>query len=311
MILIVDDDPSVTASLALLLKQAGYASHAVGAARRRAGVARAHRCELVLQDMNFSRRTTGEEGLDAARAGPRGASGAAGGADHGLGIDRAGRARHEGRRRGLHHQAVDATSRSCRPCAPRSACRRVGRRRPGRRPRARNSTPASTSATSSARTRGCCECCRWSAASAPTDASVLIIGRERHRQGAGRRRHSPQQPAPRRPFVKVNLGGISSTLFESEMFGHVRGAFTDARQDREGRFEMADGGTIFLDEIGDLDHGVAGEAAARAAGPDLRGARARASGGPRTSAWSRRPTATWPTWSGAASSARTCCIAST
>jgi transcriptional regulator with PAS, ATPase and Fis domain len=53
--------------------------------------------------------------------------------------------------------------------------------------------------------------------------------------------------------VKVNLGGISSTLFESEMFGHVKGAFTDARQDRRGRFEVASGGTIFLDEIGDLD----------------------------------------------------------
>ncbi len=51
----------------------------------------------------------------------------------------------------------------------------------------------------------------------------------------------------------MNLGGISSTLFESEMFGHVRGAFTDARHDRKGRFEMANGGTIFLDEIGELD----------------------------------------------------------
>jgi two-component system NtrC family response regulator len=54
-------------------------------------------------------------------------------------------------------------------------------------------------------------------------------------------------------FVKVNLGGISTTLFESEMFGHVRGAFTDAKTDRMGRFEMANKGTIFLDEIGDLD----------------------------------------------------------
>jgi transcriptional regulator with PAS, ATPase and Fis domain len=56
-----------------------------------------------------------------------------------------------------------------------------------------------------------------------------------------------------KPFVKVNLGGISTTLFESEMFGHVRGAFTDARADRTGRFEMANKGSIFLDEIGDLD----------------------------------------------------------
>ena len=63
-------------------------------------------------------------------------------------------------------------------------------------------------------------------------------------------RNSPRR---RGPFVKVNLGGISVSLFESEMFGHVRGAFTDARHDRKGRFEAASGGTIFLDEIGDLD----------------------------------------------------------
>jgi DNA-binding NtrC family response regulator len=55
-----------------------------------------------------------------------------------------------------------------------------------------------------------------------------------------------------KPFVKVNLGGISESLFESEMFGHKKGSFTDAVADRVGRFEMAQGGTIFLDEIGDL-----------------------------------------------------------
>jgi DNA-binding NtrC family response regulator len=53
--------------------------------------------------------------------------------------------------------------------------------------------------------------------------------------------------------VKVNIAGISSTLFDSEMFGHLKGAFTDARADRKGRFEGAAGGTILLDEIGDLD----------------------------------------------------------
>ncbi len=86
-----------------------------------------------------------------------------------------------------------------------------------------------------------------------TDATVLITGES----GTGKEliaeaihRNSPRKA---KPFVKVNLGGISQSLFESEMFGHVRGAFTDARQDRKGRFEIADGGTIFLDEIGDLD----------------------------------------------------------
>lgn len=90
---------------------------------------------------------------------------------------------------------------------------------------------------------------------AETDAAVLITGES----GTGKEliaeaihRNSRRK---NRPFIKVNLGGISTSLFESEMFGHVRGAFTDARTDRTGRFEMADKGTIFLDEIGDLDAG--------------------------------------------------------
>ena len=86
-----------------------------------------------------------------------------------------------------------------------------------------------------------------------TNASVLITGES----GTGKEliaeavhRNSPRA---KKPFVKVNLGGISQTLFESEMFGHKKGAFTDASSDRTGRFELADKGTIFLDEIGDLD----------------------------------------------------------
>jgi len=90
---------------------------------------------------------------------------------------------------------------------------------------------------------------------AATDASVLIMGES----GTGKEliAEAIHQNSLRKnkPFVKVNLGGISTSLFESEMFGHVRGAFTDARIDRVGRFEMANKGTIFLDEIGDLDAG--------------------------------------------------------
>ncbi|MGH1437080.1 MAG: sigma-54-dependent transcriptional regulator [Lewinella sp.] len=87
---------------------------------------------------------------------------------------------------------------------------------------------------------------------APTNASVLITGES----GTGKELiaeaiHAGSKRADE-AFVKVNLGGIPASLFESEMFGHVKGAFTDARTDREGRFAFANGGTIFLDEIGDL-----------------------------------------------------------
>ena len=87
---------------------------------------------------------------------------------------------------------------------------------------------------------------------AGTDASVLITGES----GTGKEiiAEAIHQKSKRskNPFVKVNLGGISNSLFESEMFGHKKGAFTDASVDREGRFAKAEGGTIFLDEIGDL-----------------------------------------------------------
>jgi DNA-binding NtrC family response regulator len=88
---------------------------------------------------------------------------------------------------------------------------------------------------------------------AATNAAVLITGES----GTGKELIAEaihlNSTRTSKPFVKVNLGGISSSLFESEMFGHVRGAFTDARIDRMGRFEMANKGTIFLDEIGDLE----------------------------------------------------------
>ena len=87
---------------------------------------------------------------------------------------------------------------------------------------------------------------------APTNAPVLITGES----GTGKELIAEaihrQSQRSNGPFVKVNLGGISTSLFESEMFGHKKGSFTDAKADRIGRFEMASGGTIFLDEIGEL-----------------------------------------------------------
>lgn len=83
----------------------------------------------------------------------------------------------------------------------------------------------------------------------PSDANVLITGEH----GTGKELvaqwlHAVSLRASR-PFVAVNLGGLSEGVFESELFGHVKGAFTDARMDRIGRFELADTGTLFLDEI--------------------------------------------------------------
>lgn len=88
---------------------------------------------------------------------------------------------------------------------------------------------------------------------APTDAPVLITGEN----GTGKEMIAQalheNSRRKNKPFIKVNLGGISRNLFESEMFGHIKGSFTGAVSNRIGRFELADGGTIFLDEIGELD----------------------------------------------------------
>jgi DNA-binding NtrC family response regulator len=87
---------------------------------------------------------------------------------------------------------------------------------------------------------------------APSDANVLITGEN----GTGKSLIAQLLHARSRrsdkPFVSVNIGGLSEGVFESELFGHVRGAFTDAKADRVGRFELADGGTLFLDEIGNV-----------------------------------------------------------
>jgi two-component system, NtrC family, response regulator HydG len=87
---------------------------------------------------------------------------------------------------------------------------------------------------------------------APTDANILILGEN----GTGKdliakaiHQHSLRAD---KPFVKVDVGALTESLFESELFGHKKGSFTDAREDRVGRFEMADTGTLFLDEIGNI-----------------------------------------------------------
>jgi DNA-binding NtrC family response regulator len=89
-----------------------------------------------------------------------------------------------------------------------------------------------------------------------TDADVLILGENGTGKELVARAIHRKSLRKNKVFISVDLGAITETLFESELFGHVKGAFTDARQDKPGRFELASGGTIFLDEIGNLSMGL-------------------------------------------------------
>jgi DNA-binding NtrC family response regulator len=252
MILIVDDDRAVLHSLELLLKQAGFAS--IGAADPRTAMQHLDRSdlELVLQDMNFSRKTTGEEGLellDAIKARrpelPVILITAWGSIELAVQGMRGGAA--DFITKPWHNEQVVQ--------AVRTALNLVASG-------ARDAHPSPSRdelderydfAGVLGRDPAFLQVLDLAGRVAATDASVLITGDS----GTGKEvvagaihRNSPRR---RRSFVKVNLGGIAATLFESEMFGHVRGAFTDAMRDRTGRFAAADGGTILLDEIGELD----------------------------------------------------------
>ncbi|MGH9238531.1 MAG: sigma-54-dependent transcriptional regulator [Vicinamibacterales bacterium] len=252
MILVIDDDQSVTASLSLLLKQGGHASRAASSPEQALDLLRIEPCQLVIQDMNFSRRTSGDEGLDLLRriksAYPHvpviliTAWGSIP-----LAVE------------GMKAGASDFVTK---PWTNQQMLRTVETILgiSATKPRADEPLPTREDLDSKydfgdllGSDPRLLRILQLLGRVAATDASVLITGES----GTGKELvadavHRNSRRAGR-PFVKVNLGGIATTLFESEMFGHVRGAFTDARTDRKGRFEIAHGGTIFLDEIGDLD----------------------------------------------------------
>ena len=252
MILIVDDDPSVTASLALLLKQHGYATRSAASPAEALAALAESSFWLVLQDMNFSLATDGDEGLallESIRSLrpelPVILITAWGSIPLAVAGMRAGAADFITKPWSNAH-VVQSVSTALALAAGKAD------------PRA----PSTTRAELDLRHRfpgivgedpKLLRVLELVARVAPTDASVLITGES----GTGKEliAEAVHANSPRRsgPLVKVNLGGISSTLFESEMFGHVRGAFTDAQKERRGRFETADGGTIVLDEIGELD----------------------------------------------------------
>ena len=252
MILIVDDDRAIRVALTLLLERNNYEVMRAENPAEAMEVVRNHpELELVLMDMNYTLATDGEEGLtllkqvkvfrpdipvilmtawgtiDLAVQGMRN------GAfdfitkpwDNGVLMDRietaltllGARSKEQGARAVSEHQASSCSSTI------------IG------------SSPSLLSVLATAQRV------------AQTNAPVLITGES----GTGKELiaqfiHEQSRRAGK-PFVKVNLGGISTSLFESEMFGHKKGSFTDAKNDRTGRFELAEGGTIFLDEIGELE----------------------------------------------------------
>ena len=254
MFLIVDDDLAVRTSLKLLLKQAGYPAQAVATAAEALAVVRETPPRLVLMDMNFSLATTGADGLallrDVKQLAPQvpviliTGWGSIGLAVEGM---KAGAA--EFVTKPWHNDALlqtIGTVLGLHEIQPESAADgpAASRRQLDKQYRFADIIGQDTQLLHVLRQVG---------QVAPTDASVLIEGES----GTGKEliaeaiHHNSHRA--RQPFVKVNLGGISSSLFESEMFGHRRGAFTDAKTDRVGRFELANGGTIFLDEIGELE----------------------------------------------------------
>jgi len=242
MILIIDDDSSIRKSLALLLKRAGYDSDTAPDADEALAKIRANRYGLIIMDMNFGLSITGREGIELLMKAkifqpdtPVILITAWGSIELAVEGMRAGAydfITKPWNNRLLLQRVETALSLSAPGDSPAAPFRRDG---------------------IIGNNRRLLELLATAERVAPTDAPVLILGEN----GTGKEliANAIHINSKRRdnPFVMVNLGGVSQSLFESEMFGHAKGAFTDAVSERKGRFEMADHGTIFLDEIGDLD----------------------------------------------------------
>ncbi len=244
MILIVDDDNSVRVSLKLLLKRNGYEVETAASPAEAITFVRGSRPDLVVMDMNYSRTTTGEEGLTLLKQIkvfhpdvpvilitawgniPLAVEGIRAGA-----FDFITKPWDNATLLGRIATALTLTSKDI-PSEGSSSFDRsaiIGR------------DPKLLSVLDTIERV------------ATTNAPVLILGEN----GTGKEliAEAIHKNSLRKngPMVKVNLGGLSQSLFESEMFGYRKGAFTGAVTDREGRFAAAEKGTIFLDEIGDLD----------------------------------------------------------
>ncbi len=248
MILIIDDDKAVRTSLTLLLKQEGFTTKGVATPEAAIDFVQNNTPELILMDMNFSIQTSGEEGLVLLQK-IKAINVRipiiliTGWATIELAV--------EGIKLGAKDfiakpwrndnllQAIQTTLQ-----LNQSKKQSLTRKKLDQKYNFEQIVGENPALLNILETIG---------RIAQTNATVLIMGES----GTGKEliAEAVHQNSLRKnqPFVKVNLGGIPATLFESELFGHKRGAFTDARFDRMGRFEMANQGSIFLDEIGDME----------------------------------------------------------
>jgi DNA-binding NtrC family response regulator len=250
-ILIADDQPDVLQALRLLLKGEGFAIETAASPQQIASVVGSHDLDLILMDMNYARDTTsGKEGLDlltrlqAVHPNLPVVVMTAWGS-----VDGAVEAMRRGARDYIEkpwdNQRLLATIRSQVELG--RALRRSEVLEDENRHLRRDGLPHLI-----ASARSMQPVLRIMERIAPSDANVLITGEHgTGKEVVARWLHTASTRA-RRALVTVNAGGISEGVFESELFGHVKGAFTDAKTDRVGFFEMADGGTLFLDEIGNL-----------------------------------------------------------
>ena len=244
MILIVDDDKQIRVSLKLILERNGYEVALAEEPKAAMQVIwDVPAVDLVLMDMNYSRATDGEEGLILLKQikvfrpdVPCILMTAWGSIDLAV--------------QGMRAGAFDFITK---PWDNGVLLERIETARQIQNSKSINSIiPSPTGEGLGVRLPSLSEIYSTVSRVAPTNAPVLITGES----GTGKELIAEaihhQSRRAHGPFVKVNLGGISTSLFESEMFGHKKGSFTDATSDRIGRFELAKGGTIFLDEIGEL-----------------------------------------------------------
>lgn len=248
MILVIDDDSAVRSSLSFMLKRAGFEVHTVSTPAEAIQFVRVTEPRLILMDMNFSLTTTGQEGLVLLKQVkvfypqvPVILMTAWGSIQ--LAVE------------GMKAGAFDFITK---PWNNAALLQRIetALKLTAEMNEQKEDAPAETTLLRSniiGKSPALMNVLNMVGRIAKTNASVLITGES----GTGKELIAEaihmNSPRAKKNFVKVNLGGISQSLFESEMFGHKKGAFTDATADRTGRFEMADKGTIFLDEIGDLD----------------------------------------------------------